>query len=136
MSSAKDTSQFCALLVDANASFRQGLSDIVCLYFPYIGVEEADDGPEALSKVEYLRPNIVFTEMQLPGSSGLELVKAIKEVYEDIEIVVLTESTRPEHRQQALRNGADCCISKEDRSCLEQILTRIEKTLAMSLRNT
>jgi len=117
---------FNALLVEDNATFRNSLSDILLSYFPLIGVDEAGDGVEALSKVEYLRPDIVFMDIQLPGENGLEVTKKIKLVYGYIVIVILTSYDLPEYRQQAFRNGADCFLSKGDDSCIEDILARVE----------
>jgi DNA-binding NarL/FixJ family response regulator len=80
--------------------------------------------------VEYLRPNIIFMDIQLPGGDGLEFIKEIKQVYTDIVIVILTTNKSPEHHQQAFQNGADHYISKRDDSCMEEILTRVEGVLA------
>jgi two-component system response regulator DegU len=121
------------LLVDANVSFRQALSDVLHVYFPSIGVEEAGDVAEALNKVESLHPDIIFMDNQLPEENGLDLSREIKHVYDDIVIVILTTNNQPEYRQQALRNGADYYISKGDDSCMEEILTQIEGVLDSSV---
>jgi CheY-like chemotaxis protein len=126
---------FHALLVEDNTAFRNSLSDILLSYFPLIGVDEAADGGEALSKVEYLRPDIVFMDIQLPGENGLEVTRKIKLVYDYIVIVILTSYDLPEYRQEAFRNGADCFLSKGDESCIEDILARIEGTMARKLRH-
>ncbi len=121
------------LLVDANVSFRQSLSDVLHVYFPSIGVEEAGDVAEELNKVESLHPDIIFMDNQLPEENGLDLSREIKHVYDDIVIVILTTNNQPEYRQQALRNGADYYISKGDDSCMEEILTQIEGVLDSSV---
>lgn len=121
---------FNTLLVEDNVSFRQALSDTLISYFPSIDVDEAGDGEEALSKVEYQRPDLIFMDVQLPGENGLEVTKKIKRVYSDIVIVILTSYGLPEYRQQALRNGADCFLLKEDDSCIDDILARVEKEIA------
>jgi len=126
---------FHTLLVEDNTAFRNSLSDILLAYFPLIDVDEAADGREALSKVEYLRPDIVFMDIQLPGENGLEVTKKIKLVYDYIVIVILTSYDLPEYRQEAFRNGADCFLSKGDDSCIEDILARIEGTMARKLRH-
>jgi len=118
------------MLVDANVSFRQALSDVLLVYFPSISVEETGNVTEALSKVECLRPNIIFMDIQLPGENGLEFIKEIKQVYNDIVIAILTTNNLPEYRQQAFVNGANHYISKGDDSCMEEILTLIEGVLA------
>ena len=121
---------FNTLLVEDNVSFRHSLSDILFSYFPSIGVEEAGDGEEALGKVEYQRPDLIFMDIQLPGKNGLEVTKEIRLVYDDIVIVILTSYGLPEYRQQAFLNGADCFLSKGDDTCMEDILARVEGTMS------
>jgi DNA-binding NarL/FixJ family response regulator len=121
---------FNTLLVENNVNFRQALSDVLFSYFPMIGVDEAGDGEEALSKVEYQRPNLIFMDVKLPGENGLEITKKIKLVYDDIVIVILTIHDQPEYRQQAFRNGADCFLSKGDNFFMEDMLARIEGEMA------
>ena len=121
---------FNTLLVEDNVSYRQKLSDALLLHFPLIGVDEACDGIEALSKVEYRRPDLIFMDIQLPGANGLEITKEIKRVYNEIVIVILSSNGLQEYRQQAYRNGADYFISKEDAYCMESILTRVDVALA------
>lgn len=117
------------LLVDDNVRFRQALSDVLLTYFPLIDVDEAGDVTEALSKVDYLRPNIIFMDIQLPGENELELSKAIKQAHNDIVIVILTANDVQEHPQKAFRNGADYYISKGNDFFIEEILARVEEVM-------
>jgi len=126
---------FNTLLVEDNISYRQILSDVLLLHFPLIGVDEAGDGREALSKVEYRRPDLIFMDIQLPGENGLDVIKEIKRVYNEIVIVILTSNSLLEYRQQAFRNGADYFLSKEDDFCMENILTRVDAALARVSRH-
>ena len=126
---------FNTLLVEDNISYRQILSDVLLLHFPLIGVDEAGDGREALSKVEYRRPDLIFMDIQLPGENGLDVIKEIKRVYNEIVIVILTSNSLLEYRQQAFRNGAHYFLSKEDDFCMENILTRVDAALARVSRH-
>ena len=121
---------FNTLLVEGNASFRQALSDVLFSYFPLIDVDEAGDGEEALCKVEYMRPNIIFMDIQLPGENGLEVTKKIKRVYKEIVIVILSCHALPGHRQQAFRYGADCFLSMQEDTYMDDILARVEAQIA------
>jgi len=121
---------FNTLLVEDNASYRQTLSDVLLLHFPLIGIDEASDGWEALCKVEYRRPDLIFMDIQLPGASGLDVTKEIKRVYNDIVVVILSSNSQLEYRQEAYRIGADYFISKDDACCMENILTRVDVALA------
>ena len=126
---------FNTLLVEDNVSYRQSLSDMLLLHFPLIGVDEASDGEEALCKVEYQRPDLIFMDIQLPGENGLEVTKEIKRVYDDIVIVILTSCGLQEYRQKAFRNGADYFLSKGDDYCMEDILFRVDAALARGPRH-
>ena len=126
---------FNTLLVEDNISYRQILSDVLLLHFPLIGVDEAGDGREALSKVECQRPDLIFMGNQLPGENGMDVTKKIKRMYDDIVIVILSTNNLPEHRQQAFRNGADYFLSKEDDFYMENILTRVDVALARVSRH-
>lgn len=120
---------FYTLLVDADSSFRKALADVLLVYFPLIDVEDVGDGTQVLSKVECLHPNIVFMDTQLPDGNGLEILNKIRQMYNDMVIVILTANNRPEHRQQAFENGANHYISKKEDPCMEKILTLIEEVL-------
>jgi len=89
---------------------------------------------EALSKVEYRRPDLIFMDINFPGENGLDVTKEIKRIYDDIVIVILSTNNLPEYRQQAFRNGADYFISKGDDTCLENILARVDAALARASR--
>lgn len=126
---------FNTLLVEDDVIFRQALSDILLSYFPVIDVDEAGDGKEALSRVEYRRPHLILMDIQLPGESGLEVTRKIKRVYTDIVIVILTRYGQPEYRRQAFRNGADRFLSKEDDSFMDDILALVESEIARESYN-
>jgi CheY-like chemotaxis protein len=53
-------------------------------------IAEAENGKEALQKVETLRPDLIFMDIKLPGENGLELTKKIKTRYSGISIIILT----------------------------------------------
>lgn len=126
----EDASVNCVLLADGNVSQRQVLSDILCLYFPLIYVEVAGDAIEAISKVEYLRPNIVFIDIESLDENVLELIKELKQIYAKIVIVILASNNLPHHNQQLIRNCADFYISKEEEFYIENILTRAEEAMS------
>lgn len=120
---------FNTLLVDDNVDYRQTLSDVLLWHFPLIAVDEARTGSEALSRVEYHRPDLVFMDICLPEENGLEICKEIKRVYSGIVIVILTGKDAPEYRLQAFRNGVDDFLSKQDDQCMERILARVDMAL-------
>jgi DNA-binding NarL/FixJ family response regulator len=116
---------FKSLLVEDNAPFRQSLKEMLCERFPKMIVEEAEDGDEALEKVEGSRPHLVFMDIKLPGKNGLEITRKIKERYSTIQVIILTSYDFPEYREAAVKYGADHFFSKES-SSREDILAFVD----------
>jgi YesN/AraC family two-component response regulator len=88
-------------------------------------VDEAEDGEEALQKIEGLLPHLVFMDIKLPGANGLEITRKIKEGYSTIQVIILTSYDFPEYREAAVKYGADHFLSKES-SSREDLLALVE----------
>jgi CheY-like chemotaxis protein len=69
------------LIVEDSETFRKTLRGILYSRFPFFAFDEARDGKEALKKINSFRPDLIFMDIKLPGESGLELTKKIKESY-------------------------------------------------------
>ncbi|MEM9302480.1 MAG: response regulator transcription factor [Pseudomonadota bacterium] len=71
-------------------------------------------------------PELVVTDISLPGASGLELVRRIRNRDSDTKIIVLSMYSDPQTVNRALEAGADAFIAKTSAAeCLEQALTRV-----------
>ena len=108
---------------------RQSLKKILCERFPYMVVDEASDGKEALQKVDTFRPYFIHMDIKLSGESGLELTKKIKIDSPETIISVLTNYDVPEYRKAAYQYGANYFLSKSS-STTDEILTLIESILS------
>jgi len=113
------------LIVEDNASFRQSLKNILHLKFPSIVIEEAADGNETLQKVDAVRPELIFMDIQLPGRDGLQLTREIKASYPNRKVIILTSHDLPEFREAAVLCGATRFITK-DSLIWEEIETLIK----------
>jgi DNA-binding NarL/FixJ family response regulator len=92
-------------------------------------ISEAKDGEEAIKKVDALSPDLVFMDIKMPGESGLEITKKIKNLHPNIIIIILTAYDIPEYREAAYQNRADYFLSKGSTS-REDILTLVESILS------
>jgi DNA-binding NtrC family response regulator len=72
----------------------------------------ADGAKTALDLVRKHRVEVVLTDLMMPGISGVELLKAIKEVAPDTEVVVMTAYGTVETAVQAMREGAYDFVEK------------------------
>ena len=64
-------------------------------------IHEAINGKEAMEKINRMPPHLVFMDICLPGSNGLQLTRTIKKYYPNLKIAMLTAFDIPEYRQAA-----------------------------------
>jgi signal transduction histidine kinase len=77
-------------------------------------VDAASDGAEALEKMKKNRPDLVLTDVMMPGTSGLDLTRAIKEdpSLRQIPVILLTARGESEAALEGYDAGADDFVSK------------------------
>ncbi|CAH1207987.1 Regulator of RpoS [Paenibacillus auburnensis] len=93
-----------AIAVDDEINTRKLLQ--VLLDWSALGIEfigEASNGNEALDLIEVLKPNIVFTDINMPYMDGLELARLAKEKDPFIKIVILTAYPEFEYAKQGVK---------------------------------
>lgn len=66
----------------------------------------AETGPEACRCVEEDPPDLVITDIQMPGMDGIALLKAIRERHPDLPVILMTGHETVETAVAALRNRA------------------------------
>ncbi|WP_254508841.1 ATP-binding response regulator [Anatilimnocola floriformis] len=72
----------------------------------------ATDGPTALAQIAASQPDIVVTDLVMPGMNGLELVAAIVQQYPQLPVVLMTGKGTEETSLQALQAGAASYVPK------------------------
>ncbi len=110
-------------------------------------VLRAESGEEAISLFQSHPIDLVITDMNMPGMSGLEVLKAIKQFDEEMEVIVLTGNATFENAVQALKeDGAfnyltkpldniDDLLFSAKRAIEKRKLSSENKTLIEKLKN-
>jgi two-component system, chemotaxis family, response regulator PixH len=99
------------LVVEDTASERE----LICEYLRQGGysVVSACDGKEGLEKFELIQPNVVITDLVMPGMSGLEMCRAIKRVATTkVPVIACTSKDQDLDRMWALKQGVDIYLTK------------------------
>jgi two-component system response regulator DesR len=78
-------------------------------------VSQARDGPTALDAVRAHRPDILVSDIEMPGMTGLELARAIKAEGLGTRVVVVTTFARPGYLREALEAGVRGYLLKDAR---------------------
>lgn len=112
MTADLETKKRKILIVDNNTAFRDALRGLLYSRFPFLSIEEAVDGKEALENVKHAPPDIIFVANKLPGESVFDLTRKVKNSYPGTIIVIATNYDLPEYQEAARRNGASHFILK------------------------
>jgi CheY-like chemotaxis protein len=81
-------------------------------------VEFADDGADALTHIRSAPPDLVVTDMQMPGLNGLELVAAIRKSFSQVPVILMTGKGSEEIAVEALHAGAASYVPKRSLSTM------------------
>lgn len=73
---------------------------------------EAEDAARALDLISRESPEIVLTDIRMPGMSGLELLREIKRLRPETEVIVMTAYADREVAEEALNHGAGALLVK------------------------
>jgi DNA-binding NtrC family response regulator len=97
------------LVVDDETGPRESLRMILKSLYD---VHTAADGQEALQFVGSENVDLVTLDLRMPGLSGIEVLREIKKLKNDVEVVIITGYGTLANAQEALRYGAVDFISK------------------------
>lgn len=122
-----------ALIVDDEAKGRQFLKQLLEKFTPGVKViAEAAGGKEALQVIETLSPDLVFLDIEMPGLSGIEMLRQLHQI--NFAVVFVTAFNR--YAVDAFRLGAlDYLLKPVSPSDLQQAVTRVENSRAMQAQN-
>jgi DNA-binding NtrC family response regulator len=98
------------LVVDDEANARTALAEL--LRDEGYVVETAGDGFKALGKVSEFEPDIVLTDLKMPGMDGLELLRKLRAESEERVVVVMTAFGAIESAVSAMKEGAADYLAK------------------------
>ncbi len=96
-----------------------------------IGV--AENGKELLKLIHCKAPDIVITDIEMPGINGLELIQILRERYPQIQVIILSGYNNFEYARTAMRLGVEEYLSKPVSQ--EEISTLLKKLSTQILKN-
>lgn len=115
------------LLVDDHPFMRAGLGALIDRQSDLQVCGEAGSPAEALQAIAREKPDLVLTDLTMPGRSGLEFIKDLKALHADLAILVMSMHDETVFAERALRAGARGYIMKEAGG--ENLLTALRQVL-------
>jgi two-component system NarL family response regulator len=101
-----------AVLADDHHFFREGLRDVLTEAGVTI-VGEATEGEGAVELTRRLAPDVVVIDLHMPGGAGLDALREITAVAEEVDVVVLTVSAEQADALDAIGAGACAYLLKD-----------------------
>jgi DNA-binding NarL/FixJ family response regulator len=101
------------LIVEDNGSFREAFTSELRERFPSSALDEVESAEDALQKIVQSPPHVIFSDIRLPGATGLQLLRTIKAKYSEIKVAMITAYDLPEYQEAAQQNGADRFFLKD-----------------------
>lgn len=101
------------LLADDHAIIRDGLRRILDNEPDFTVVGEAANGTELMQLVRATVCNVLILDISMPGRSGLELIRMIKDAQPGLQILVLSMHHEEQYAVRALHAGASGYLTKE-----------------------
>jgi DNA-binding NarL/FixJ family response regulator len=109
------------------AGFREMLLEEIDLSIAF----EAATGEEALERLRETPCDVILLDLSLPGQSGVDVLRAVRQRYDDLRVLVLTGFPEERYAVAMIRSGADGYLCKD---CDRDELIRAIRTVAQGRR--
>lgn len=96
------------LLVDDHPSLRSGLASYLKQQSDLLVCGEAGAVAEALTLAAGVPPDLIITNLTLPGRGGLELIRDIRALSPEVPVLMISMQDEFSHAERVRRAGARC----------------------------
>jgi len=114
-------------VVDDHPLVREWLTNLIQQQPDLAVCGEAETGPEALQGIIAIKPQIAIIDISLKDSSGIELIKDLKQCCPNVAVLVLSMHEESHYAERALRAGAKGYIIKRETS--RKVIAAIRQVL-------
>ncbi len=101
------------LIADDHAIVRNGIKQYILREMPDAKITEVDNGNALLKEVRTQTFDIVISDVSMPGRSGLEALKQLKEEFPKLPVLILSMHSEEHYALRVLKAGASGYISKD-----------------------
>ncbi|GFZ81456.1 hypothetical protein GCM10008018_28970 [Paenibacillus marchantiophytorum] len=101
------------VIADDRSIVREGLHILLQSCGEYAITGEATNGKEAIEQSLALAPDLLLTDLKMPGISIIDGVKTLKDTYPAMKIIILTAFDESEDIYRAIKAGVDGYLMKD-----------------------
>ena len=115
------------LVADDHEVVRKGLVKVLSETLQPVKVDEAVNGQEAVSKASKTEYDLVVLDMKMPGKSGLDALKELKQHRPKLPVLILSMLPEEQFAVRAIRAGASGYLTKD--AAGDELVLAIRKAL-------
>ena len=104
------------MIADDHSLIREGLKNLLELEGDIEVVAEAEDGMQCLDKLEYITPDVLLLDINMPKKNGLEVLRVLKDRKSKVKVLGLTVHNETEYLMKAVDIGIDGYVLKDSES--------------------
>ena len=104
------------MIADDHSLIREGLKNWWELEGDIEVVAEAEDGMQCLDKLEYITPDVLLLDINMPKKNGLEVLRVLKDRKSKVKVLVLTVHNETEYLMKAVDIGIEGYVLKDSES--------------------
>ena len=123
------------MIIEDDPNFRTTLSNLLCERYPTLDLKEVESGEEAMAILHVFSPDLVVTDIKLPGESGLRVTQRIREAIPNVPVLVLTSYNDLEYEEAAYAAGATRFASKHETTA-DEILWLVDSLMPETFRKS
>ena len=116
------------LIADDHAIVREGLKQIAAEEDDILVAGEAENANILMELLEKEKWDLIILDINMPGKSGLEALKDIKQLYPDLPVLILSMFSEDQYGLRAIKAGASGYLKKV--SAPEELVTAIRKIVS------
>lgn len=103
------------VIADDAVTFRERVKILLAdLPRVQVVVGETGDGLEALRVILAQRPDVAILDIQMPGASGVQVLREVKRKIPKTVVIIVTNASSPEYRASCMDRRADFFLDKTD----------------------
>jgi len=116
------------VLVDDSLLVRERVASIISEIPSAKVIGEAGNSVEAMEVVRKTKPDVVILDIKMPGESGLQVLRKLKNEFGELRIIMLTNYSDSQYKAECLMNGADYFLCKSDEfNKLPEVFSKLGK---------
>jgi two-component system invasion response regulator UvrY len=116
------------LVADDHAILRRGLSDILARELEGVVCAEAGNAQEVVAQVQRRPCDLVILDITMPGRSGLDLLKDLKQLRPELPVLILSMHPEDQYGKRVLKAGAAGYMNKE--TAPKELVKAVRRVLA------